>query len=105
MEKGKIQAVRVHLDQLEVPPVNENVEKIVIGLEPTQPRRLVDHDPHLEGPCFHDLLFAAQKEKVRSEKVLEAYQAAYTRYQKDRPKLLDWIATNDRIEDQVIKTS
>ena len=43
---------------------------------------------------------AAQEEKVRHDKALEAYQAAYAKYEKDRTKLLDWIATNDRIKDQ-----
>ena len=35
---------------------------------------------------------AAQEEKVRHDKALEAYQAAYAKYEKDRTKLLDWIA-------------
>ena len=43
---------------------------------------------------------AAQEEKVRHDKALEAYQAAYAKYTRDRTKLLDWIATNDRIKDQ-----
>ena len=43
---------------------------------------------------------AAQEENVRHDKALEAYQAAYAKYEKDRTKLLDWIATNDRIKDQ-----
>ena len=43
---------------------------------------------------------AAQEENVRHDKALEAYQAAYAKYQKDHTKLLDWIATNDRIKDQ-----
>lgn len=43
---------------------------------------------------------AAQEEKIRHDKALEAYNAAYARYQKDRTKLLDWIATNDRMKDQ-----
>ena len=43
---------------------------------------------------------AAQEEKVWHDKALEAYQAAYAKYQKDRTKLLDWIATNDRIKAQ-----
>ena len=42
---------------------------------------------------------AAQEENVRHDKALEAYQAAYAKYEKDRTKLLDWIATN-RIKDQ-----
>ena len=43
---------------------------------------------------------AAQEEKVRHDKALEAYQAANAKYQKDHTKLLDWIATNDRMKDQ-----
>ena len=43
---------------------------------------------------------AAQEEKVRHDKALEAYQAAHAKYEKDRTKLLDWIATNDRIKDR-----
>ena len=43
---------------------------------------------------------AAQEEKVRHDKALEEYNAAYARYQKDRTKLLDWIATNSRMKDQ-----
>ena len=42
---------------------------------------------------------AEQEENVRHDKVLEAYQAADAKYEKDRTKLLDWIATNDRIKD------
>ena len=33
------------------------------------------------------------KEKIRHDKALEAYQAAYAKYQKERTKLLDWIKT------------
>ena len=43
---------------------------------------------------------ATQEEKVRHHKALEAYQAAYAKYQKDRTKLLDWIAANDKMKDQ-----
>ena len=43
---------------------------------------------------------AALDEKVRHDKALEDYQAAYAKYQKDHTKLLDWIATNDRLKDQ-----
>ena len=35
-----------------------------------------------------------KKKKVRHQKVLEAYQAAYAKYTRDRTKLLDWIETN-----------
>ena len=52
--------------------------------------------PHLSG----DDPKAAQAEKVRHNKALEAYQAAHAKYKKNRTKLLDWITTNDRIKDQ-----
>ena len=41
---------------------------------------------------------AALDEKVRHDKALEAYQAAYAKYSRDRTKLLDWIATNTQIK-------
>ena len=41
---------------------------------------------------------AALDEKVRHDKALEAYQAAYAKYTRDRTKLLDWIATNTQIK-------
>ncbi|KAL9988588.1 hypothetical protein ACROYT_G003047 [Oculina patagonica] len=43
---------------------------------------------------------AALKEKERHDKALEAYQAAYARYSRDRTKLLDWIQTNAEIKEQ-----
>ena len=43
---------------------------------------------------------AALDEKIRHDKALEQYQTAYAKYQKDRTKLLDWIATNDRMKHQ-----
>ena len=39
---------------------------------------------------------AALDEKKRHDLALEAYQAAYAKYQKDRTQLLDWIAEQDR---------
>ena len=41
---------------------------------------------------------AALEEKVRHDKALEEYQAAYAKYTRDRTKLLDWIATNTQIK-------
>ena len=40
------------------------------------------------------------KEKIRHDKALEAYQAAYAKYQKERTKLLDWIETQYEIKEQ-----
>ena len=41
---------------------------------------------------------AAIEEKVRHDKALEEYRAAYAKYTRDRTKLLDWIATNVQIK-------
>ena len=38
---------------------------------------------------------AAMYEKIRHDKALEAYQAAYAKFQKDRTELLDWVAEQD----------
>ena len=43
---------------------------------------------------------AALEEKVRHDKAFESYQEAYTKYEKDRTKLLDWIAANEWIKEQ-----
>ena len=45
---------------------------------------------------------AAMEEKIRHDKALKAYQAAYAKYQKDRTELLDWIAEQDREKDKAI---
>ena len=34
--------------------------------------------------------------KIRHDKALEKYQAAYAKYQKDRTELLDWVTEQDR---------
>jgi len=41
---------------------------------------------------------AALEEKVRHDKALETYQAAYAKYTRDLTKLLDWIATNAQMK-------
>ena len=43
---------------------------------------------------------AALEEKERHDRALEAYQAAYAKYTRDRTKLLDWIQTNAEIKAQ-----
>ena len=45
---------------------------------------------------------AALDEKKRHDKALEAYQAAYAKYQKDRTELLDWVAAQDRLKNKAI---
>ena len=44
------------------------------------------------------------EEKIRHDKALEAYQAAYAKYQKERTKLLDWIETQHEIKEQAKQT-
>ena len=41
---------------------------------------------------------AALDKKIRHNKALEKYQAAYAKWQKDRTELLDWIAEQDRVK-------
>jgi len=43
---------------------------------------------------------AALEEKEHHDRALEAYQAAYAKYTRDRTKLLDWIETNAEIKAQ-----
>ena len=43
---------------------------------------------------------AALDEKIRHDKALEKYQAAYEKWQQDRTELLDWIAGQDRVKDK-----
>ena len=45
---------------------------------------------------------AAMDEKIRHDKALDAYQAAYAKYQKDRTELLDWVAKQDREKDKAM---
>ena len=45
---------------------------------------------------------AALDEKIRHDKALEAYQAAYVKYQKDRTELIDWAAAQDRLKNKAI---
>jgi len=43
---------------------------------------------------------AALEENTRHDRVLEAYQAAYAKYTRNRTMLLDWIETNREIKEQ-----
>ena len=40
----------------------------------------------------------AEKERERCDKATEAYKAAYNKYTRNRTKILDWIATNARMQ-------
>ena len=42
----------------------------------------------------------ALDEKIRHDKALKKYQAAYEKWQKDRTELLDWVAEQDREKDK-----
>ena len=56
--KGEVHAVRVHLNELEVAPVNVEVQELIVELEHAKLRQLVDHDPHLEGTVDGKLALA-----------------------------------------------
>ena len=47
-----------------------------------------------------DSAAAMEKERERHDRALEAYQAAYTKYMHNHTKLLDWIATNEKMKEQ-----
>ena len=51
-------AVRVHLDEFEVSPVEVVVEELVVELEHAKLGKLVDHDANLEGAVDDDLALA-----------------------------------------------
>ena len=54
----EVHAVRIHLDELEVPPVEVEVQELVVELEHTKLRELVDHDTHLEWVLDDDLVLS-----------------------------------------------
>ena len=68
--EGEVHAVRVHLDELEVSPVNVVVQELVVELEHAQLRELVDHDPHLKGTADGELVLA-QLDLVGAADLLE----------------------------------
>ena len=58
MCEGEVHAVRVHLDEFEVSPVEVVVEELVVELEHAKLGKLVDHDANLEGAVDDDLALA-----------------------------------------------
>ena len=58
MGEGEVHAVRVHLDKLEVSPVQVVVEELVVELKHAKLRKLVDHDAHLEGAGDGELVLS-----------------------------------------------
>ena len=73
MGEGKVHAVRVHLNELEVSPVEVVVEELVVELEHAELRELVDHDAHLEG-VFDGELVLAQLDLVCVADLLEVFE-------------------------------
>ena len=65
----EVHTVRVHLDELEVPEVQE----LVVKLEHTELRELVDHDSHLERAVDGELVLA-QRDFVRTADLLEVFE-------------------------------
>ena len=49
--EGKVHAVRVHLDEFEVSPVEVEVQELVVELEHAGLGELVHHDAHLDRRC------------------------------------------------------
>ena len=73
MGEGEVHAVRVHLDELEVSPVEVIVEELVVELEHAKLGKLVDHDANLEGAVDHDLALA-HLDLVRVTDLLEVVE-------------------------------
>ena len=70
MGEREVHAVRVHLDELEVSPVDVVIQELVVELEHAQLRELVDHDAHLKG-AFDGELALAQLDLVGVADLLE----------------------------------
>ena len=71
--KGEVHAVRVHLDELEVSPVEVMVQELVVELEHAELRQLVDHDAHLEWAVDSELALA-QLDLVGVADLLEVFE-------------------------------
>ena len=71
--EGEVHAVRVHLDELEVPPVEVEVQKLVVELEHAELREVIDYDAHLERAVDGELVLA-QRDLVRTADLLEVFE-------------------------------
>ena len=67
--KGEVHAVRVHLDELEVSPV----EEVVVELEHPKLGELVNHNARLKGAFYGELLLA-QLDLVRVSNLFEVIE-------------------------------
>ena len=75
--EGKVHAVRVHLDEFKVSPVEVVVEELVVELEHAKLRKLVDHDANLEGAVDGELLLA-KLDLVRGTDLFEIFEPGGT---------------------------
>ena len=71
--EGELHAVRIHLDEFEVSPVEVIVEELVVELEHAKLGKLVDHNAHLEW-AFDGELALAQLDLVRVTDLLEIFE-------------------------------
>ena len=71
--ESEVHAVRVHLDKLEVSPVEVVVQELVVELEHAELGELVDHDPHLERTLDGEIGFA-KLDPVRVADLLEVFE-------------------------------
>ena len=76
--KCEVHAVRVHLNEFEVLPVEVEVQELVVELEHAELRELVDHDTHLEWVLDDDLVLA-QLDLVGVANLLEVLNQAERR--------------------------
>ena len=73
VRKGEVHAVRVHLDEFEVSPVEVVVEEVVAKLEHPKLGKLVDHNARLER-AFYGVLLLAQLDLVRVSNLFEVIE-------------------------------
>ena len=73
MGECEVHAVRVHLDEFEVSPVEVVVEELVVELEQAKLGKLVDYDAHLEWAGYGELVLA-QLDLVRVTDLFEIFE-------------------------------
>ena len=71
--EGEVHAVCVHLDELEVSPVDIVIEELVVELGHAKLRELVNHNAHLEW-AFDGELALAQLDLVGVADLLEIFE-------------------------------
>ena len=71
--EGEVHAVRVHLDEFEVSPVEVVVEELIVELEHAKLGKLVNHDAHLEWAGYGELVLA-QLDLVHGTDLLEIFE-------------------------------